>query len=291
MGKSRMMYKRNWRQIEKKRKRRNAFITEYTKIKYGNLYHEALCFYNALTGMYPNKVDVKKTKEFKSWQEAITNAEPSIIVQHLYTDVSHGGKGSKATNSGENRYTESENGEKPESENSDTESENGENDEKPESENSDTESENGENGEKPESENSDTESENGEKPESENSDTESENGEKPESQNSGTESEKTYQSPYRDNMLLEIPLESYVPTANPETPPPPPPFHDYEVFSDERLQEIVEELRNDPELRNIFDHPGNEEEDEGVELPSLEEEVILDFEPFDYRLEVELADW
>ena len=269
MGKSRMIYKRNWRQMEKKRKRRNAFITEYTKIKYGNLYHEALCFYNALTEMYPNKTDIKKTKEFKSWQEAITNAEPSIIVQHLYTNVSHGGKGPKATNSGENSNTESENGEKPESENGEKpESENGENGEKPESEN----------GEKPESENSDTESENGE------------NGEKPESQNSGTESEKTYQSPYRDNMLLEIPLESYFPTANPETPPPPP-VHDYEVFSDERLQEIVEELRNDPEMRNIFDHPGNEEEDEGVELPSLEEEVILDFEPFDYRLEVELADW
>ena len=258
MGKSRMLYKRNWRQMEKKRKRCNAFIAEYMKIKYGNGYNEALCFYNALVEMYPNKVDIKKTKEFQSWREAITNtqnSERNIIVQHLYTDVSYGGKEPKVPNSGE----------KPES---DTESENGE---KPES---DTESENGE---KPES---DTESENGEKPES---DTESENGEK---------TSNTYQSPYRDNMLLEIPLENYFPTVNnPETPPPPFNGYDYEVFSDERLQEIVAELRNDPELRNIFDEPENVEEDEGVELPSLEEEVQLDFEPFDYRLEVELADW
>ena len=243
MGKSRMEYKRKWRQAEKKRKWFNAFITEYTRVKFDNIYNEASCFYNALREMYPDKIDVKKTKEYRSWQKSLENQEPCIIVQHLYTDVSHGENEPKI--------------------NSDTESEN-EN-----GENSDTESEN-ENGE-----NSDTESEN-ENGENEND----ENGEKPER--------------YTDNMLLEIPLEDYFPTTNPEIPPPPPPPppYDYEVFTDERIQEIVEELRDDPELRNIFGQPGNDDgEEDGVELPSLEEEVILDIEPFDYRLEVELADW
>ena len=241
MGKnsSRMVYKRKWRQIEKKRKWFNSFITEYTRLKFGNVYNEAACFYNALQQLYPDK-KVIKTKEFISWKKALAenanNPESNIIVQTLYTSTSY-----------EEKAVES-----------------------------DDESENS--GEK--AVESDDETENsGEK--AVESDTETEN--------SGEES---VESPYHDNMLLEIPLGNYFPTVNnPETPPPPSNDYDYEVFSDERLQEIVSELRNDPELRNIFDQPENVEEDEGVELPTLEEEVQLDFEPFDYRLEVELADW
>ena len=176
MGKSRIEYKRNWRQVEKKRKRCNAFIAEYTKIKFGNVYHEALSFYKALREMYPNKMDLKKTKEYQSWQKALENQEPSIIVQHLYTDVTHGENESKA--------------------NSDTESEN---------ENSDTESQNKNDQNEPKA-SCDTESEN------ENSDTESENSDT-ERQNSHTD-----QNSYRDNLVLEIPLENYLPTTNAEIP-------------------------------------------------------------------------
>ena len=153
----------------------------------------------------------------------------------MYTDVSYGGKQPKATNNDEKSDTES-----------DTESDNGEK--------SDTES--------------DTKSDNGEKATNNESDTESDTEE-------GTSN--TYQSPYHDNMLLDIPLESYLPQPTVNSSETAPPSnnsndYDYEVFSDERLQEIVAELRNDPELRNIFDEPENvEEEDEGVELPSLEE--------------------
>ena len=242
-----MLYKRKWRQIEKKKKWFNSFITEYTRLKFGNVYNEAACFYNALEQLYPDK-NVKKTKEFISWKKALAenanNPESSIIVQTLYTSTSY-----------EEKAVESDD----------------------ETENSDDETENSEE----KAVESDAETENSEEKAVE-SDDETKNSE-----------EKAVESPYHDNMLLEIPLENYFPTVNnPETPPPPP-FndYDYEVFSDERLQEIVSELRNDPELRNIFDHPENVEEDEGVELPTLEEEVQLDFEPFDYRLEVELADW
>ena len=225
--------------------------------------------------MYPDKTDVKKTKEFISWREAITNTENSesnIIVQHLYTDVSYGGKRPKATN----------NGEKPDTE-SDTESDNGE---KATNNESDTESDNGE---KATNNESDTESDNGEKSTNNESDTESDTEE-------GTSNTFQNQSPYRDNMLLEIPLENYLPQPTVNSSETGAPSnnsndYDYEFFSDERLQEIVAELRNDPELRNIFDEPQNVEEDEGIELRTLEEEVQLDFEPFDYRLEVELSDW
>ena len=235
MGKSRMEYKKKWRQTEKNRKRCNAFITEYTKIKYGNVYHEASTFYNALSELYPNKRDLQKTKEYRDWKKELENQEPSIIgqkvlepsiiVQHLYTDVTL--------------------------------------DESEANPNSDAESQNM---------NDESESKSG-------SDTESDT--------------ENNQNTYRDNMVLEIPLERHLPTTNPVIPAPPsPPFGDYEVFTDERLQEIVEELRDDPELMNIFGQGENDnEKDEGVELPTLEEEVILDFETFDYRLEVELAEW
>ena len=261
-----MAYKRKWRQIEKRRKRCNAFISEYTRLKFGNVYNEAVSFYNALVQLYPDKVDVKKTKEFRSWKEALSqnteNPESNIIVQTLYTSVAYG----------ENDT---------ESQNNDTESQNNDT----ESQNNDTESQNNDT----ESQNNDTESQNNDT-ESENNDTESENNDT-ESENNHTE------SPYRDNMLLEIPLESYLPPdcqdKNTQTPVAEP---DFEVFSDERLQEIVAELRADPELMNIFDPQEQEEEeedeeDEGVELKTLEEELEVDIEPFDYRLEVELSDW
>ena len=71
MGKnpSRMAYKRKWRQIEKRRKRCNAFIAEYTKLKYENAYNEAVCFYNALVEMYPDKADIKKLRNSEAGEK------------------------------------------------------------------------------------------------------------------------------------------------------------------------------------------------------------------------------
>ena len=84
-------------------------------------------------------------------------------------------------------------------------------------------------------------------------------------------------------MLLEIPLESYLPAVEP---------HDYEVFTDERLREIIDELREDPDLRNLFwqDQNDSNQEDEGVVIPDIQEEIELDFE-LDDRLEMESLLW
>ena len=96
-------------------------------------------------------------------------------------------------------------------------------------------------------------------------------------------------------MLLEIPLQNYLPDHDQniqDIGPEQVDNREYEIFSDERIQEIVQELRNDPELEAIFADPQDpNQEDEGVALPTLEEEIELDFEDFDYRLEVELANW
>ena len=262
----RIQYKRNWRQIEKQRKRTNSFIVEYTRIKFPYVHNEAINFYSALKQLYPDK-DAKKTKEFKAWKEAIINPqEPDIIVNHLYTDVSYEEKATeKATESDNNSDTES-----------DSDNNNSDNN------NSDTENDDNNN-------NNDTESDN-----NNNNDTESDD-----NNNSDTEMNSN-QKNFQDNMLLEIPLGVYSDNQNENNQsivsdePPNAPFnneYDFEAFSDERLREIVNELRDDPELRNIFWEQENDSADEGVELKTLEEEVELDFEPFDYRLEVELADW
>ena len=138
MGKnpSRMIYKRKWRQVEKKRKWFNSFITEYTRLKFGNVYNEAACFYNALEQLYPDK-NVKKTKEFISWKKALAenanNPESNIIVQTMYTSVSYGEKAVESDDESENngeKAVESDdesenNGEKAvESDDSDDKSEN-----------------------------------------------------------------------------------------------------------------------------------------------------------------------
>ena len=248
----RIAYKRQYRQIQKRKRHTNAFIVEYTRTKFPYVHNEAINFYTALEQLYPDK-DVTRTREFKSWKQSISNLqepEPGIIVNHLYTDVTL-----------EEKATESDN-------NSDTESDNHNN-------NSNTESDNDNN----------------------NSDTENDN------DNSNMEM-PTKQKNFEDNMVLQIPLGIYSPSNNQnqnennrsivsDEPPNANNKYDFNAFSNERLREIVNELRDDPELREIFWDQENDlnDEDEGVELKSLEEEVMLDFEPFDYRLEVELADW
>ena len=202
--------------------------------------------------MHPQKLDLRKTKEFKKWKQAVrdtNNPEANIIVQTLYTTVSYE----------ENQIDTEQN----------------------------------------------TETANNEENQSE-SDTEMPNNNEDNQSESDTDESETDQDEYHDNMLLQIPLENYLPSGkqdkNTQTTTtdtePPNPFEipsnndDFEVFSDERLREIVAELREDPELRNIFADPENlDQEDEGVELRTLEEEFELDVEPFDYRLEVELSNW
>ena len=89
---SKKVYVKEWRAIEKVRKRHNRFITEYVRVKFWNVYNEANSFFNALNTMYPQKLDLRRTKEFKRWKEAVKNTnnpEANIIVQTLHTTVSY----------------------------------------------------------------------------------------------------------------------------------------------------------------------------------------------------------
>ena len=61
---------RIWRQNQKMEKRVSVIVQEYVKEKYQNIYTEAVNFYATLSGLYPKKNDLRKTKEFREWKKA-----------------------------------------------------------------------------------------------------------------------------------------------------------------------------------------------------------------------------
>ena len=90
--KKRMAYKKSWRETDRLRKRHNNFVVEYIRIKFGNIYNEANSFFNGLNSIHSEKLDLRRTKEFKQWKESIMNAESPealIITQTLRTDVTY----------------------------------------------------------------------------------------------------------------------------------------------------------------------------------------------------------
>ena len=259
------VYVKTWRVTERVRRRTNHFVTNYVKHKFGTVYSEAVCFYDALEKKYPNKRDLCKTSEYCLWKESVSsNKELAGTVQILITETT---LNQGCQNRNELTRCTSETVLNGDEENSTSNSE-----------------------------------------------------------QSDTDSIHQEQN-YNDNFVLEIPLETYssaqppvneiiIPSVD-ETPPvneiiipsvdetPPvneiiiPPVDETppvnEIITDERIREIIEELQGDPDLNDLFNDPQpvqhDQLEDEGVELPSWEEEIELDFEPFDFDVEVEQGNW
>ena len=59
------------RRVNKSKARQALFITEYFQTKYFELYNEAATFFNALNKMYPTKYDVRKATEFRQWKACV----------------------------------------------------------------------------------------------------------------------------------------------------------------------------------------------------------------------------
>ena len=59
------------RRTHRSKARQSVFISEYIQFKYFDMYAEAASFYNALNTTYPNKYDLRKTKEYREWKTAI----------------------------------------------------------------------------------------------------------------------------------------------------------------------------------------------------------------------------
>ena len=75
-------YKNARREITKTLTRQGMFISEYMQFKYKDVYKEAGMMYNELNNQYPCKPDLRKTKEFRDWKNALAKAggeSPSYI--------------------------------------------------------------------------------------------------------------------------------------------------------------------------------------------------------------------
>ena len=64
------------RRRNKSKSRQALFVSEYVQSKYFDVYSEACTFFNALNAMYATKYDLRKTGEFRQWKACI-NGEAS----------------------------------------------------------------------------------------------------------------------------------------------------------------------------------------------------------------------
>ena len=70
-------YVKKWRQTTKRQKRVCYFVEEYVREKFHSMYSEALNFYTELDGLYPQKIDLRKTVEFRRWKQALADGNDS----------------------------------------------------------------------------------------------------------------------------------------------------------------------------------------------------------------------
>ena len=65
------------RQRNKRKSRQALFTAEYVQTKYIDVYKEACTFFNTLNSIYPTKYDLRKTGEFREWKVACTYGKTS----------------------------------------------------------------------------------------------------------------------------------------------------------------------------------------------------------------------
>ena len=66
-------YVRNWRESQRVVKRQSIFVKEYVRSKFAEVHSEAMNFYSALDQVHPQKKDLLRTQEFRSWRATFNN--------------------------------------------------------------------------------------------------------------------------------------------------------------------------------------------------------------------------
>ena len=249
------------RRIKKSKRRQAYFVSDYIQAKYFHLYCEAANFFNALNILYPTKPDLRKTVEFRNWRTAIVTSQGNNKPkQQPYESID--------TICLQNQQYECQSPENTESQPQSPESH------------------------QPQS----PESHQPQSPESHQPQSpESHQPQSPESHQPQSPESHQPQSPeshrWKDNMELKIPLMNYkrqtatvttktLEIVTEETIEQSDIQYDaVNDLTDARIDEIIEQLRQDPELNNIF----NEMDfDEGIDI---------DNDIYDIRLENELLTW
>ena len=240
------------RRRNKLKTRQALFTSEYVQAKYFDIYKEATVFYNALNSLYPAKHDLRKTGEFREWKKAVEHQKrvstfpPLAERTHTESQSPHTESQSPHTESQPPPHTESQPSPRTESQSPHTESQ-------PPP--------------RTESQSPHTESQPPPRTESQSPHTESQPSPRTESQppHTGTQPPSTPPTPrsptqYSDRLELLIPLQDYGPhkkrTVTTQTLSiiteqeiEPVTMND---IPEERINEIIEQLRQDPDLSAIF---------------------------------------
>ena len=74
--------KKQQRRENTSKKRQDQFITDYVYHKYGVIYNEAAQFYNILNQRYP-KYDLRKNEEYRKWKRKLTGQPEKITQKYL----------------------------------------------------------------------------------------------------------------------------------------------------------------------------------------------------------------
>ena len=207
-------YVKSWRQVQKTNRRVSFFVEEYVREKYTNIYSEAINFYSKLDRLYPAKIDLRKTKEFREWKTAIPhdtshiNLNTAIEQTEQQTDnlvlrIPLIPRPSAPQTPPEDRSVEI-------------------SQEMPV--------------------------------------------ETPSQQPSAQQEISSSELEIGAETTIEIPPFQFETQAEID-----------EGITDQRIRQIVEELQNDPDLNNLLnDIPPAEQNDEGIEVPTIEEEMRVD---------------
>ena len=223
--------------------RKATFISEYIQVKYSNIYNEAVYYFDRLNTTHPTKSDLRKTKEFRTWRATMNGEQPKTRRKRAFNYIKN------APEQSENQWPQSpQESESPWPQTSDQE---------------------------PESPWPQTSDQEPESPWPQTSDQEPERISSPD--NPGTPA--TPQERYKDRMILRIPL-----LQSPQSPPTvttetieivteqiePVTFDDittetieivteqiepvtFDDIPPERMEELITELQQDPNIKELFD--------------------------------------
>ena len=74
------LYKKEKRRENRSKVRQALFISDYVFYKHFDIYQEAAQLYNEINRIYPRKPDLRRTEEFRVWRNGVTG-QPSIRVK------------------------------------------------------------------------------------------------------------------------------------------------------------------------------------------------------------------
>ena len=75
--------KREYRQVERERKRERTFISAYLEIKYPDTYKEIKGAYKEAVDRYPGSTDITKTYHFRKWSNQILGNRRGLMTPQL----------------------------------------------------------------------------------------------------------------------------------------------------------------------------------------------------------------